>query len=88
VTDPNSLADIAASLSRIASSLEALRTPLAASTPPLGEANAYHWDAADGTLRPVPTVSRVPIELLKGISVCGGDKTIQWNAGFVPRVAE
>jgi predicted AAA+ superfamily ATPase len=68
VTDPNSLADIAASLSRIASSLEALRTPLAASTPPLGEANAYHWDAADGTLRSVPTVSRVPIELLKGIS--------------------
>ena len=67
MTDPNSLADIAASLSRIASSLEALRPPRPAPVEAIGEANAYHWDAAEGVLRPVPAVSRVPIELLKGI---------------------
>jgi len=67
VTDPNSLAEIAASLSRIAENLEAMRVPRPAPAEPIGEANAYHWDAAVGALRAVPVVSRVPIELLRGI---------------------
>ncbi len=67
MTAPDSLAEIAASLSRIADSLKALAPAPQASQPLLGEADAYHWDAAAGLLRPVPKVSRVPIELLKGI---------------------
>jgi predicted AAA+ superfamily ATPase len=67
VTDPKSLADIATSLGRIAQSLEAMGAPRPAPSPTFGEANAYHWDAAESTLRAVPKVSRVPIELLKGI---------------------
>jgi uncharacterized protein len=33
----------------------------------LGEADAYHWQGEDGTLLPVPKVSRVPLAMLKGI---------------------
>ena len=33
----------------------------------LGDANAYHWQGEDGTLLPVPKVSRVPLAMLKGI---------------------
>jgi predicted AAA+ superfamily ATPase len=61
------LAAIAASLAKIAQSLEALAPEKAAATPLLGEADAYHWDAASGSLQPVPKVSRVPFKLLKGI---------------------
>jgi len=67
VSDPDSLADIAASLSRIAESLAAMSPPRPAPGPVLGTADAYHWDAGQGALRPVPEVSRVPIELLQGI---------------------
>jgi len=59
---------VAASLERIAAALEAMRPK--APPPPggaLGEADAYHWDAASGTLLPVPLVARVPLALLRGI---------------------
>ncbi|HTJ58065.1 MAG TPA: ATP-binding protein [Devosiaceae bacterium] len=35
--------------------------------PVLGGADAYHWDAGESFLRPVPEVARVPLELLKGV---------------------
>ncbi|MDB5540166.1 MAG: ATP-binding protein [Devosia sp.] len=65
MNDDNS-ATIAAALARIAESLEALRPGGNAAAPVLGEADAYHWDAA-GTLMPVAKVSRVPLGMLKGI---------------------
>jgi predicted AAA+ superfamily ATPase len=67
VTAPNSLAEIAASLSRIADSLAAMSPARPTAPASMGEADAYHWDAAESVLRPVQRVSRVPIELLKGI---------------------
>ena len=67
MTDPAALAEIAASLARIADSLAAMSPPAPAAPQDLAAADAYHWDAAEGRLRPVPKVSRVPIELLKGI---------------------
>jgi uncharacterized protein len=67
VTDRDSLAEIAASLASIAENLAAMSPPRRAPAPAFGEADAYHWDAAEGVLRPVPKVARVPIDLLKGI---------------------
>ena len=61
------LTQIAASLERIAVRLEAMAPAPPAKTPVLGDADAYHWDAAKGRLMPVPKVSRVPFGLLKGI---------------------
>jgi len=61
------LTQIAASLDRIAVRLEAMAPAPPAKTPVLGDADAYHWDAANGRLMPVPKVSRVPFGLLKGI---------------------
>jgi len=66
MTDDNSAA-IAAALNRIADTLEALRPAPKAPTSVLTDADAYHWDAMSGTLLPVPTVSRVPLEMLRGI---------------------
>jgi hypothetical protein len=71
VPDADSLAEIAAALARIADSLAALAPAPEPPAPRLEEADAYHWDAAEGRLRAVPHVKRVPIELLKGI----GDAT-------------
>jgi predicted AAA+ superfamily ATPase len=68
VTEPNSLAEIAASLARIAESLAAMQPVVPAPVAVLGSADAYHWDAGEARLLPVPRVSRVPIELLKGIN--------------------
>src|SRR5690606_6134619 len=61
------LAAIAASLARIADSLEALRPHPTSAPAGIGDALAYHWDGASGTLVAVPRVARVPLELLKGI---------------------
>ena len=66
MTDTDYLAQIAASLARIAERLDAM-SPAPPAAQPLDDADAYHWDAAAGRLRPVPKVSRVPIGLLKGI---------------------
>ena len=63
----DTLTQIAASLERIANQLEAMNPASAAKGPALGQADAYHWDAATGTLLPVPKVARVPFGLLKGI---------------------
>jgi predicted AAA+ superfamily ATPase len=67
VTDEILLARIANALDAIAASLDALS---AAGTPreaTLGASDAYHWDAEHNALHPVDRVSRVPIEMLKGI---------------------
>jgi uncharacterized protein len=71
LSDPNSLAEIAASLARIAESLAAMQPAEHAPAPVLGTADAYHWDAAEDRLRPVERVARVPLQLLEGI----GDAT-------------
>ncbi|MGV3575589.1 MAG: ATP-binding protein [Devosia sp.] len=59
-------------LGRIASALENIAEALETSTGgpvsfELGEAEAYHWQGESGTLLPVPKVSRVPLEMLRGI---------------------
>ena len=61
------LTQIAASLERIARQLEVMSPSPPATTPLLGEADAYHWDAAAGRLMPVEKVARIPFGLLKGI---------------------
>ena len=66
MSEDNSAA-IAAALNRIAETLEALKPGAKAAGPVLTDATAYHWDAAAGTLMPVPKVSRVPLGMLKGI---------------------
>src|SRR5262245_33035300 len=63
----DTLTQIAASLARIADRLEALAPARDAPGPALGDVDAYHWDAPDGRLMPVPKVARVPFGLLKGI---------------------
>jgi predicted AAA+ superfamily ATPase len=67
LSDPQHLAQIAASLARIAESLSAMAPVSPGADWHVGEADAYHWDAPGALLRPVPKVARVPIELLKGI---------------------
>lgn len=58
-------------LGRIATALEAIAEALETSTGPevfdLGEADAYHWQGESGAMLPVPKVSRVPLEMLRGI---------------------
>ena len=58
-------------LGRIAEALEtiagALNRDAEAAAFTLGPANAYHWQGGTGTLLAVPTVSRVPLAMLKGI---------------------
>jgi uncharacterized protein len=62
----DSLAQIAASLASIAQSLAGL-APRQTAVATLGEADAYHWDASASALVPDPKVSRVSLELLKGV---------------------
>ena len=66
MTEDNSAA-IASALNRIAETLEALKPGANVAAPVLTDATAYHWDAAAGTLMPVPKVSRVPLAMLRGI---------------------
>ena len=59
-------------LARIADALEEIAATLALSEQEnerfsLAEANAYHWQGESGTLLPVPKVSRVPLNMLRGI---------------------
>ena len=84
-TDPKSLSNVAELLDRIASSLEAMAPAGPAGGPALGDANAYHWDAATGRLAPVPKVARVPLELLKGIDDVRDillENTLQFARGY------
>ena len=53
-------------LARIADALERLSPP-ALSPTDLASADAFSWDAEHGRLAPVPTVSRVDLNLLQGI---------------------
>ena len=76
---------MAAALARIARSLEAMQPPPKPTAAALGEVSAYHWDAASGTLMPVPRVSRVPLELLQGIDDVRDillQNTLQFARGF------
>jgi predicted AAA+ superfamily ATPase len=78
-------AAIAAALARIADSLEALRPGAKAAGPALTDADAYHWDASDGLLVPVPKVSRVPLAMLQGIDDVREillQNTLQFARGF------
>ncbi|KKB79776.1 ATPase AAA [Devosia soli] len=59
-------------LGRIATALETIAEALqlaksSEQTLNLSEASAFHWQGEDGTLLPVPTVSRVPLDMLRGI---------------------
>ncbi len=80
-----SLQQIAASLDRIARSLEAAAPPAEFAGSPLSDADAYHWDAAQGWLVPVPRVARLPLDMLKGIDnvrdILLGN-TVQFAKGF------
>ena len=53
-------------LTRIADALERLAPP-PPPAPDLSAAGAFVWDAESGSLRPVPAVNRVEIELLRGV---------------------
>lgn len=78
-------AAIAAALARIADSLEAISPARRASAPVLGTADAYHWDASESHLMPVHKVSRVPLQLLRGIDDVRDillDNTLQFARGF------
>jgi predicted AAA+ superfamily ATPase len=78
-------AAIAAALARIADSLEGLSPARRPSGPVLGQADAYHWDAAESYLMPVNKVSRVPLQLLRGIDDVRDillDNTLQFARGF------
>jgi predicted AAA+ superfamily ATPase len=79
------LTQIAASLERIAERLEALGPPAQKAGPALSDADAYHWDAAESRLVPVPNVARVPFGLLKGIDNVRDillTNTVQFAKGF------
>jgi predicted AAA+ superfamily ATPase len=78
-------AAIAAALARIANSLEAIAPARRPSGAALGDADAYHWDAAESWLMPVRKVSRVPLELLRGIDDVRDillDNTLQFARGY------
>lgn len=78
-------AAIAAALARIADSLEALSPPGKPIGPVLTDADAYHWDATESYLLPVRKVSRVPLELLRGIDDVRDillDNTLRFARGF------
>ena len=63
-------AQTAATLERIAAALERLAPP-APPAPDLGRADGFVWEPAGragaGSLRAVPAIARVPIELLRGV---------------------
>jgi hypothetical protein len=78
-------AAIAAALTRIATALEALSPGGKPSDPVLTDADAYHWDATAGHLMPVNKVSRVPLELLRGIDDVRDillENTLQFARGY------
>jgi predicted AAA+ superfamily ATPase len=78
-------AAIAAALARIADSLEAIAPARRPAGPALGDADAYHWDAAENWLMPVRKVSRVPLQLLHGIDDVRDillDNTLQFARGY------
>lgn len=76
---------ILAALERIALSLEAQAPKSRPDAPVLTDADAYHWDAAVSHLMPVKKVSRVPLELLRGIDDVRDillDNTLRFARGY------
>jgi predicted AAA+ superfamily ATPase len=67
VQSTNYLAEIAATLEKIAKSLETMAPTADGSASGIGEVDAYHWEGSSAALMPVRKVSRVPLEMLKGI---------------------
>ena len=61
------LARIAAALTRLADRLEAMAPHPDRAAAVLGAADAYHWDAVADRLIPVEHVARLPLGMLKGI---------------------
>jgi len=61
------LAQISAALAEIASALKGMAPPLKTAASTLGTADAYYWDGDAGMLMAVPRISRVPLDMLKGI---------------------
>jgi len=59
--------DLAAALARIAAALERLSPPPAAGLADSNDDDAFIWEPQGGGLLAVPSVSRVPLSLLKGI---------------------
>ena len=84
VNTEESLAEIAAALTRIADRLTgAADAPVTAEI--LAEADAFHWDAESQRLIPVKHVSRVPLSLLRGIDDVEDillRNTLQFARGF------
>ena len=60
--------DLIAHLARIADALERL-APAAAPAPDLDAADAFTWHAEQDRLEPVADVSRVPLDLLRGVDL-------------------
>jgi predicted AAA+ superfamily ATPase len=58
--------DLAANVARIVAALERI-APVAPAKPDFAAAEAFVWQAASGSLLPVPRVNRVDLVLLKGI---------------------
>ncbi len=74
----------ASALERIASALERLSPPAPASLK-LGKTEGYVWQPARHILEPVPNISRVPLELLLGISLVRDqlfDNTLRFANGL------
>ncbi len=63
----NVLHEINDSIQQLARAVAELSPVRRAAPVELGDADAYHWDAARAGLMPVHTVARVPLALLKGI---------------------
>ncbi len=74
--------ELIAHLSRIADALERL-APAAAEAPDLDAADAFTWHAEQDRLEPVAHVSRIPLDLLRGV-----DRQIDILRGNTDRFAE
>lgn len=72
-------------LERIAAALERLAPPVLAAPPALSDADAFVWEQAQGRLRPIRRVARVPLALLCGIDRVADillDNTRRFAAGL------
>lgn len=67
MADTEQLAEISSVLAKISNSLDILANGKSAQDITLGDANAYVWVAEANYLRPVASVNRVPLDLLRGV---------------------
>ncbi len=85
MSDAEFLSRISEQMDRLTEAVEHLAGSKIAAPAALKEANAYHWDAADGQLVPVDKVNRVPLQLLRGIDGLKRQleqNTLQFARGF------